>query len=77
MQTVTISSKYQIVIPSSVRAKLGVGSGDKLVIDRLSDGELVLKKEPSYRDLIGTIKPPQNQEADAVKRIRKLRDDWK
>jgi AbrB family looped-hinge helix DNA binding protein len=73
MKTVTISSKNQVVIPSSVRAKLGVSSGDKLIIDRVSETEVVLKKEPSYHDLIGTI-PSQKQ--DPVTRIRTIRDEW-
>ena len=73
MKTVTISSKNQVVIPSSVRAKLGVHSGDRLIIDRVSSNEVVLKKEPSYRELIGTI---PTQKPDPTERIRTLRDGW-
>lgn len=73
MKPITVSSKNQIVIPSSVRAKLGIGSGDKLVVDRVSDKEVVLRKEPTYRELIGTLPAQTN---DPVKRIRKLRDNW-
>jgi AbrB family looped-hinge helix DNA binding protein len=74
MKTITISSKNQIVIPSSVRAKLGIGSGDKLIVERITRSEVVLKKEPSYRDLIGTL---TSQEKDPVQRVRELRDNWK
>jgi AbrB family looped-hinge helix DNA binding protein len=73
MKSVTISSKNQIVIPSSVRTKLGVGSGDRLVVDRVTSTEVVLKKEPSYYDLIGTL-PTQHQQP--VERVRELRDNW-
>ncbi|MGH7233823.1 MAG: AbrB/MazE/SpoVT family DNA-binding domain-containing protein [Candidatus Saccharimonadales bacterium] len=73
MKTITISSKNQVVIPSSVRSRLKLRSGDKLVIDRVTDKEVVLKKEPSYSDFIGSI-PTQQQ--DPVKRIRDLRDNW-
>jgi AbrB family looped-hinge helix DNA binding protein len=73
MKTITISSKNQVVIPSSVRATLGVSSGDKLIIDRVSDNEVVLKKQPSYEELIGTL--PTKQQ-NPVKRIRELRDNW-
>lgn len=73
MKTVTISSKNQVVIPSAVRAKLGLQSGDRLIIDRVSDNEVVLKKEPSYSELIGTI-PTQTE--DPTKRIRSIRDEW-
>lgn len=74
MQSITISSKNQVVIPSSVRASLGVKSGDRLIVERVTKTEVVLKKEPRYRDLIGAL-PKQTQ--DAAERIRKLRSDWK
>lgn len=73
MKTITISSKNQVVIPSSVRTRLGLRSGDKLVIESITDKEVVLKKEPSYKDFIGTL-PAQQQ--DPVKRVRDLRDSW-
>jgi AbrB family looped-hinge helix DNA binding protein len=74
MRTITISSKNQIVIPSSVRATLGVNSGDKLIIEQVSSKELVLRKAPSFSDLAGTL-PSQNR--DPVDRVRNLRDNWK
>ena len=73
MKTITISSKNQVVIPSSVRTRLGLRSGDKLVIGSITDKEVILKKEPSYKDFIGTL---PTQQRDPVKRIRDLRDNW-
>lgn len=73
MKTITISSKNQVVIPSAVRTRLKLHSGDKLVIERVTDKEVVLSKEPSYSDFIGTL-PTQSQ--DPVKRVRYLRDNW-
>jgi AbrB family looped-hinge helix DNA binding protein len=73
MKSITISSKYQVVIPSSVRKRLGVSSGDKLIIEQVSDSEVVLRKEPSYHDLIGTL---PTQEKNPVERIRTLRNNW-
>ncbi len=74
MKTITISSKNQIVIPSAVRQRLAVKSGDKLIVERLNDTEVVLKKEPSYHDLIGTL---TTSTEDPTKRIRNMRDSWK
>jgi AbrB family looped-hinge helix DNA binding protein len=74
MKSVTLSSKNQVVIPSAVRAKLGVRSGDRLIIDRVTDKEVVLKKEPSYYDFLGIAK---RQKKDPVERIRELRDNWR
>jgi AbrB family looped-hinge helix DNA binding protein len=73
MKTIKISSKNQVVIPSSVRSRLGLRSGDRLVIDRVTDKEVVLKKEPKYKDLIGTLPA---QKPDPVRRVRDLRDSW-
>jgi AbrB family looped-hinge helix DNA binding protein len=73
MKSLTISSKNQVVIPTAVRAKLGVRSGDRLVVEKLSATELVLKKEPSYTDMVGTL---PTQKTDPVERIRKLRNTW-
>ena len=74
MKPITLSSKNQVVIPSSVRTRLKLHSGDKLVIERMTDKEVVLKKEPSYKDFIGTL---PTQEHDPVKRVRDMRDNWK
>jgi len=74
MKSVTLSSKYQIVIPRAVRSKLGLQRGDRLIIDQVTSTEIVLKKEPSYFDLIGTL-PTGND--DPVARVRKLRSSWK
>ena len=74
MKTITISSKNQVVIPSAVRTRLNIGKGDRLIVERLTDTEVVLKKEPSYYDLIGIV-PAQKK--DPVKRIRELRDNWR
>lgn len=57
-----------------MRIQLGIASGDKLIIERVTDTEVVLKKEPSYHDLIGTL---PSQEEDPVKRVRQFRDNWK
>ncbi len=73
MKTITLSSKNQVVIPSAVRAKLNIGSGDRLIVARMTDTEVVLKKAPTFHDLLGTVTP---QPVDAVVRIRKLRDEW-
>ncbi len=73
MNTITLSSKNQIVIPSAVRARMGITSGDKLIIDQVTDTKVILKKEPRYSDLIGTL---PTQKMDPVNRIRELRSDW-
>lgn len=74
MNKLTLSSKNQVVIPKAVRHKLKVGSGDTLIVKRLTDTEVVLKKQPGYRELIGKL-PTQLTEPEA--RVRQLRDNWR
>jgi AbrB family looped-hinge helix DNA binding protein len=74
MKTITISSKNQVVIPSAVRTRLKLRSGDRLVVDRMTDTEVVFKKEPSYHDFIGVV---PTQKKDPVERIREMRDNWR
>jgi antitoxin ChpS len=43
--TVTLSSKNQIVVPKSVRQRLGIGPGDQLILD-LEKERLILRPKP-------------------------------
>jgi AbrB family looped-hinge helix DNA binding protein len=74
MKTITLSSKNQVVIPKLVRGKMQLSSGDQLIVEQVTKGRLVLKKAPSYHDLVGTIKPGKD---DAAQRVRTIRDNWR
>jgi len=55
MTAVTVSSKYQIVIPKEARRKLGISSGTRLQAISEETG-LRLVKEPSIDELRGLLK---------------------
>jgi len=55
MTAVTVSSKYQIVIPQEARRKLGISSGTRLQAIAEETG-LRLVKEPSIDELTGLLK---------------------
>lgn len=55
MTAVTVSSKYQIVIPREARRKLGISSGTRLQAIPEETG-LRLVKEPSIDELPGLLK---------------------
>ena len=74
MKTLTLSSKNQIVVPKQVRSIMKLTGGDQLIVDRVTETEVVLKKVPSFYDLLGTATPG---DGDPVERIRKLRDEWR
>jgi len=55
MTAVTVSSKYQIVIPREARRKLGITSGTRLqAIEELTGLRLV--KEPTLQEIPGLLK---------------------
>jgi AbrB family looped-hinge helix DNA binding protein len=74
MKTMKLSSKNQVVIPKVIRTRLKLTSGDTLVIEKVTADSVVLRKAPSFHDLIGTLQP---QKQDPVIRVRQLRDDWR
>lgn len=74
MKTVKLSSKNQIVIPRTARQTMGITGGDTLVIKKVTATEVILQKQPSYAELLGTLPA---QKADASQRVRSLRDNWK
>jgi AbrB family looped-hinge helix DNA binding protein len=55
MQTVTISPKYQVVIPKAVREALHLRPGQKMQIVEY-DGRIELIPERDIRDLRGFLK---------------------
>ncbi|MBJ7391529.1 MAG: AbrB/MazE/SpoVT family DNA-binding domain-containing protein [Chthoniobacterales bacterium] len=63
MTTVTVSSKYQIVIPKEARRKLGISSGTRLQAIPEESG-IRLVKEPSIDDICGLLKGLKVQDAD-------------
>lgn len=62
MTAVTVSSKYQIVIPQEARRKLGISSGTRLQAI-LDETGLRLVKEPSIDELPGLLKGMRVQDA--------------
>jgi AbrB family looped-hinge helix DNA binding protein len=55
MTAVTVSSKYQIVIPREARRKLGITSGTRLQAIEEATG-LRLVKEPTLQEIPGLLK---------------------
>lgn len=55
METVTVSSKYQIVIPKEMREVLNIKPGDKLVFMRYAGGIELIPLRP-IRELRGIAK---------------------
>ena len=63
MQTVTVSPKFQIVIPKEVREKLDLKPGQKLVIYELG-GSIRVEPPRSVKELRGIAKGIRWDESD-------------
>lgn len=68
METVTLSSKYQVVIPRSVRARLGLRPGMRLqVVEYKGRVEfLPVRKAAELRGLLKGLKPVIEREKDRL-----------
>lgn len=55
MTTITVSSKYQIVIPKKARQKLGIKPGTRLCVEG-NDRGILLVKEPTLEDVRNLLK---------------------
>ena len=63
MTAVTVSSKYQIVIPKEARRKLGIVSGTKLQAISEESG-IRLVKEPAIDEICGLLMGMPAQDSD-------------
>lgn len=59
MATVTVSPKYQVVIPKEVREKFKIKPGDKLIILNSENG-LVVLPDRTIVEMEGFIKGPMD-----------------
>lgn len=74
---VKVSSKGQIIIPKEVRERLGVRTGEKLLV--LSrDGEILLRKTQgiSIEEIAGKIEKQTKQEGIDVDRLVDEAIEW-
>lgn len=68
METVKVSSKYQIVIPSKIRKSMGIKAGQKVKVIKV-DGRIELvpvKKVEEMRGFAKGINTSIEREADRV-----------
>jgi len=74
---ITVSSKYQIVIPREAREKLDLKAGDKLII-KANDEKIVIYPQPkNYAKYALGLGKEIWQDIDATEYVRKERETWK
>ncbi len=76
MARVKVSSKHQISVPSEVRRKLNIRSGDQLLID-IRNGYVVLIPEPKrYAERLRGLHREVWSETDPQEYVHREREDW-
>jgi AbrB family looped-hinge helix DNA binding protein len=73
MQSITVSSKGQIALPKKVREALNLSPGTKLNLE-VKGHEIVLSKEPAWKELAGMLAGSDFDFAEFRKRERELED---
>lgn len=74
---VTLSGKYQVVIPKAARKKLGItmSKGQRFRVVRVSEDEIVFRKNKSLDDFLGQYGNAFPSHASSE--VRKIRDqEW-
>ncbi len=75
-QTVKVSSRYQISIPSRAREALGIAAGDRLLVD-VQDGLLVLVPQPdNYVSAMAGLHQEIWDGIDTTAYLREERASW-
>jgi AbrB family looped-hinge helix DNA binding protein len=72
--TVTLSSKYQIVIPQAAREALSLQAGDELLVLCKSDRVVIIPKPKKFARRTAGLHKEVWQGADAY--LRDERNDW-
>jgi AbrB family looped-hinge helix DNA binding protein len=72
--TVTLSSKYQIVIPQEAREALGLSAGDELLVLCKPDRVVIVPKPKKFAKRMAGLHREVWQGADAY--LRNEREDW-
>lgn len=73
---VKVSNKNQIAVPSDVRKRLGIKSGDRLLVE-LRDGYFLLMPEPpDYCRRLARLNREIWGDEDAQEHVNRERDAW-
>jgi AbrB family looped-hinge helix DNA binding protein len=77
LQTITISTKRQITIPSSLFEKLGLKQGDKMIVEQTDDSIQLTPAEKVVEDLAGSVRMPKRFAQKNIDEIIKIaRDEY-
>lgn len=75
MQSVKVSTKHQVVVPSEARRRLGIDAGDRLSVE-ISEDALILRRRPERpSERLRGLGREAWAGIDPVRHVRELRDE--
>ncbi len=75
-QSVKVSNRYQIAIPSATRKQLGIEAGDRLLVDVQGDVIVLLPKPENYVTYMAGLHKEVWQKVDPVVYLNEERAAW-
>ena len=73
MNVSTVSTKFQVVIPKALRAKLHIKPGQKVYLESKKPGEITIKTTSLVDKLYGSMPGVWGPDSDAY--LKQLRDE--
>jgi len=76
-ESVRVSGKYQVVIPKSIREKIGLEKGDELAVS-LQEKIIIMRVKPkSFSDYTFGLHKELWKETEATEYVERERSSWK
>lgn len=75
-QSVKVSSRYQIAIPSAVRKRLDIQAGDRLLVDVQDDVIVLVPKPPNYTEQMTGLYKEIWEKQDSDQYLNDEREAW-
>ncbi|MDX2142917.1 MAG: AbrB/MazE/SpoVT family DNA-binding domain-containing protein [Rhodospirillaceae bacterium] len=78
MTKLTVTAKGQVTFRKDILQHLGVGPGERLAVDKLSDGRLEVRAAPTGKisDLFGSLKRPGQRRLSIDEMNRIIARGW-
>ena len=75
-QSVKVSSRYQIAIPSAVRKRLNIQAGDRLLVDVQDDVIVLVPKPSNYTEQMTGLYKEIWEKQDSDQYLNDEREAW-
>jgi AbrB family looped-hinge helix DNA binding protein len=75
-QSVKVSSRYQIAIPSAVRKRLDIQAGDRLLVDVQDDVIVLVPKPSNYTEQMKGLYKEIWEKQDSDQYLNDEREAW-